>query len=57
MPVFMPPLPAHRSLDHNGLGAEGAKAIAAVLKDSQLSSLRCAAAPTAPLARQGPLNT
>ena len=38
---------------------EGAKAIAAVLKDSQLSTLRCAATPNlhSPYTRQSPLNT
>ena len=30
------------SLDKNYVGVEGAKAIAAVLKDAQLSTLRCA---------------
>ena len=32
-------------LDYNNIGFEGAKAIAAVLKDSQLSTLGCAATP------------
>ena len=38
---------------------EGAKAIAAVLKDSQLSTLGCAATPNlhSPYTRQSPMNT
>ena len=53
----MPPSALAGRLDLNYIGVEGAKAIAAVLKDSHVSTLGCAAAPTAPLARQGPLNT
>ena len=41
-------------LGRNGIGVEGATAIAAVLKDSQLSTLGCAAAPTAAQMCSGP---
>ena len=41
----VPPLVTLGSLNGNRLGAEGAKVIAAVLKDSQLSMLGCAAPP------------
>ena len=46
-------------LDNNFIGVKGAKAIAAVLKDSQLSTLRHAAQSHAIPARtcQAPLNT
>ncbi len=37
-------------LDYIDIGLEGAKAIADVLKDSQLSTLRCAATPNLDLA-------
>ena len=46
----MPPPRAARRLDGNRVGVEGAKAIAAVLKDSQLSTLGCAADPNLPSA-------
>ena len=53
------PFAALGSLKGNRFGVEGAKAIAAVLKDSQLSTLGCAAAPNlhSPYTRQSPLNT
>ena len=46
-------------LSNNNIGVEGAKAIAAVLKDSQLSTLGCAATSTlhSPNTRQSPMNT
>ena len=49
--------PSLGSLNGNRLGEQGAKAIAAVLKDSQLSTLGCAATPNLHLAytRQSPL--
>ena len=39
------PPQARRHACYNNIGVEGAKAIAAVLKDSQLSTLGCAATP------------
>ena len=47
------------TLDSNKIGVEGAMAIAAVLKDSQLSTLGCAATPNLHSActRHTPLNT
>ena len=36
----------HRSLNFNQLGPEGGKAIAAVLMDTQITNLKCAALPT-----------
>ena len=46
-------------LNGNDIGVEGAKAIAAVLKDSQLSTLGCAATPNlhSPYTRQSPLTS
>ena len=54
-----PPSALAGRLDRNHIGVEGAKAIAAVLKDSQLSTLRCAATPNLHLAytRQSPLTS
>ena len=54
-PVIPPSL---GSLHGNSLGAGGVKAIAAVLKDSQLSTLGCAATPNLHSAytRQSPMN-
>ena len=37
--------PALRSLWSNHIGAEGASALAAILKETQISDLKCAAAP------------
>ena len=37
---------SHRSLSGNALKAEGGKAIAAVLKDTQITTLKYAALPT-----------
>ena len=49
MPVDMlalPPFPLHlaRSLAGNNIGAKGASALAAILKESQITNLGCAAA-------------
>ena len=46
-------------LDNNFIGVKGAKAIAAVLKDSQLSTLGCAATSNlhSPYTRQLPADT
>ena len=40
-----PILPIARSLADNGIGAEGASALAAVLKETKITNLKCAAAP------------
>ena len=45
--VTVPILPLARSLSHNGLGDKGASAIAAVLKEKQITILGRAAAPSA----------
>ena len=36
------------SVSNNGLGVEGGKAFAAMLKDTQLTNLKCAPAPPKP---------
>ena len=38
-----PPIP--RSIGYNRIGAEGASALAAILKETMISNLKCAAAP------------
>ena len=40
-----PILPLARSLEGNKIGAEGATALAAVLKETKITNLKCAAAP------------
>ena len=40
-----PILPLARSLEDNEIGAEGATALAAVLKETKITNLECAAAP------------
>ena len=37
-----PILPLARSLADNGIGAEGASALAAILKETQITNLECA---------------
>jgi hypothetical protein len=51
MPTDMPalsPFPPHaplaHSLERNNIGAEGASALAAILKETQITNLKCAAA-------------
>ena len=41
----MPILPLARSLYDNELGDEGVSALAAILKETQITNLKCAAAP------------
>ena len=41
--VLSLPPPIARSLKNNGIGAEGASALAAVLKETMISNLKCAA--------------
>ncbi len=43
--LTVPALPLLCSLERNSINAEGASALAAVLKETQISELRCAAAP------------
>ena len=43
------------SIGHNKIGAEGASALAAVLKETQIQKLECAAAPERSLFCQRPL--
>ena len=50
-----PILPLARSLADNGIGAEGASALAAILKETQITTLKCAAAPECSLLCQRPL--
>ena len=51
----MPILPLARSLESNGIGDEGASALAAILKETMISNLKCAAAPECSLSCQRPL--
>ena len=51
-----PPRRRRGRLDRNDIGVEGAKAIAAVLKETQLVQLEYAICPYPPI-RQPPLNT
>ena len=41
-PLTVPP-PVPRSIKHNDIGDEGATALAAVLKETQITTLECAA--------------
>jgi len=50
---LLPPIPC--SLGYNGIGVEGTSALAAVLKETQITSLECAAAPECLLSCQRPL--
>ena len=50
------PIPSlARSVAGNGIGDEGAPALAAILKQTMISNLKCAAAPECSLSCQGPL--
>ena len=40
-------MPLAHSLDYNEIGDEGASALAAILKETQITHLECAAAPIA----------
>ena len=51
----MPILPLARSLESNGIGDEGASALATILKETMISNLKCAAAPECSLSCQRPL--
>ena len=51
----MPILPLARSLESNRIGDEGASALAAILKETMISNLKCAAAPECSLSCQRPL--
>ena len=42
--VTVPILPLARSLYNNGIGDKGASALAAILKETQINDLKCAAA-------------
>jgi hypothetical protein len=42
---MIPALPLPRSLSANDIGVEGASALAAVVKETQIRHLECAAAP------------
>ena len=48
-------LPLSRSLERNGIGAEGATALAAILNETKITHLKCAAAPQCLLPCQRPL--
>ena len=50
-----PILPLARSLAHNGIEAEGATALAAILNETNITYLKCAAAPECLLSCQRPL--
>ena len=49
------PIPNVRSLFGNSIGAEGATALAAVLKETKITQLKCAAAPECLLSFQRPM--
>ena len=51
----LPILPLACSLADNGIGAEGTSALAAVLKETKITDLKCAAAPECSLSCQRPL--
>ena len=50
-----PILPLARSLDYNEIGAKGATALAAILNETKITHLKCAAAPQCLLPCQRPL--
>ena len=50
-----PILPLARSLDYNEIGAKGATALAAILNETKITHLKCAAAPECLLPCQRPL--
>ena len=51
----VPPPPLAHSLAENEIGDEGASALAAVLKETKITNLKCAAAPECLLSCQRPL--
>ena len=52
-----PLCPSLGSLSWNGIGDEGASALAAVLKETMITDLKCAAAPECLLSCQRPLTS
>ena len=52
-----PILPLARSLGGNEIGAEGATALAAVLKETTITNLKCAAAPEVFALVSAPIDT
>ena len=55
-PTLSPPQPHPcRSISNNEIGAEGASALAAILKETQIQELECAATPERSLFCQRPL--
>jgi hypothetical protein len=42
----MPAPPFARSLQENNIGVQGASALAAILKETKITTLKCAAAPS-----------
>ena len=53
---LLPPIPCNPcSLGCNGIGDQGASALAAILKETQITNLECAAAPECSLSCQRPL--
>ena len=53
--LLFPILPLTRSLWRNDIGAEGATALAAILKETMITQLKCAATPGCSLSCQRPL--
>ena len=53
-PLTVPP-PVPRSIGNNRIGDEGASALAAILKETQITNLKCAATRQCSLSCQGPL--
>jgi len=54
-PILSPSCPVSHSLQGNAIGAKGAFALAAVLKKTKITKLKCAAAPECSLSCQRPL--
>ena len=52
---LFPILPLARSLEYNEIGAKGAAALAAILNKTQITDLKCAAAPQCSFSCQRPL--
>ena len=44
LPSYCAPTPIPRSIGYNRIGAEGASALAAILKETMISNLECAVA-------------
>ena len=55
LPSHCAPTPIPRSIENNRIGAEGASALAAILKETMISNLECAAAQWCSLLCQRPL--